>query len=176
MKEESSCSPRVKKEKQATLVMAGVKVEKKSQSSHSSQRSTRLRPHRGTSVSSPLSSGRSGARIPWLLLRLPPSAGAAASRPTRAARQATRTTWSQERWSKRWSPALATYRRRAVAPSTRAGMLLAKRLATATRTPSTLTKRPPAASTLTERPPARASPGRRHRGCAPVGEHFGGLF
>ena len=157
MKEESSCSPRVKKEKQATLVMAGVKVEKKSQSSHSSQRSTRLRPHRGTSVSSPLSSGRSGARIPWLLLRLPPSAGAAASRPTRAARQATRTTWSQERWS----PALATYRRRAVAPSTRAGMLLAKRLATATRTPSTLTERPPAASR-----------GRRHRGCALVGEHF----
>ena len=39
MKEESPCSPRVKKEKQATLVMAGVKVEKKSQSSQSSQRS-----------------------------------------------------------------------------------------------------------------------------------------
>ena len=39
VKEESPCSPRVKKEKQATLVMAGVKVEKKNQSSQSSQRS-----------------------------------------------------------------------------------------------------------------------------------------
>ena len=39
VKEESPCSPRVKKEKQATPMMAGVKVEKKSQSSQSSQRS-----------------------------------------------------------------------------------------------------------------------------------------
>ena len=39
VKEESPCSPRVKKEKQATPMMAGVKVEKKSQSSQSSQSS-----------------------------------------------------------------------------------------------------------------------------------------